>query len=108
MTVELKEVYHIDVQQKMRGVYYSLSEKDRRRYAAAEAVKLGYGGVAYIAKLFECSRESIDHGMRELDQLPDDPVGERIRRPGAGRKKNDLSPAAPPESRPGSIRAVFG
>ena len=25
--------------------------------------------------------------MRELDQLPDDPVGERIRRPGAGRKR---------------------
>ena len=87
MTVELKEVYHADVQQKMRNVYCSLSEKDRRRYAAAEAIKLGYGGVASIAELFECSRESIDHGMRELDQLPDDPVGERIRRPGAGRKK---------------------
>jgi len=87
MTVELNEVYHADVQQKMRNVYRSLSEKDRRRYAAAEAVKLGYGGVASIAELFECSRESIDHGMRELDQLPDDPVGERIRRPGAGRKK---------------------
>ncbi len=84
MTVELKEVYHIDVQQKMRGVYYSLSEKDRRRYAAAEVVKLGYGG---IARLFGCSRESIDHGMRELDQLPDDPVGQRIRRPGTGRKR---------------------
>ncbi len=87
MTVELKEVYHADVQRKMRNVYRSLSEKDRRRYAAAEAIKLGYGGVAHIAKLFECSRESIDHGIRELDQLPDDPVGGRIRRPGAGRKK---------------------
>ena len=87
MTVELKEIYHADIQQKMRNVYRSLSEKDRRRYAAAEVVKLGYGGVASIAELFECSRESIDHGMRELDQLPDDPVGERIRRPGAGRKK---------------------
>ncbi len=87
MTVALSEVYHADVQRKMRNVYRSLSEKDRRRYAAAEAIKLGYGGVAHIAKLFECSRESIDHGIRELDQLPDDPVGGRIRRPGAGRKK---------------------
>lgn len=87
MTVELKEVYHTDVEQKMGNVYDSLSEKDRRRYAAAEAIKLGYGGVAYIARLFECSRESIDHGISELDQLADDPVAGRIRRPGAGRKR---------------------
>jgi hypothetical protein len=87
MTVALSEVYHADVQRKMRNVYRSLSEKDRRRYSAAEAIKLGYGGVAYIARLFECSRESIDHGIRELDELPDDPVGQRVRRPGAGRKK---------------------
>jgi hypothetical protein len=87
MTVGLKEVYHTDIEQKMRNVYGSLSEKDRRRYSAAEAIKLGYGGVAYIAKLFECSRESIDHGIRELDQLPEDPVAGRIRRPGAGRKR---------------------
>ena len=85
MTVQLKEVYQPDVEQKMRNVYDSLSEKDRRRYAAAEVVKLGYGGVAYIARLFCCSPESIEHGVRELDQLPDDPVGKRIRRPGAGR-----------------------
>jgi len=87
MTAELQEVYHADVEQKMRHVYGSLSEKDRRRYAAAEAIKLGYGGVAYIARLFECSRESVDHGIRELDQLADDPVAGRIRRPGAGRKR---------------------
>jgi len=87
MTIQLKGVYQAAVEQKMRNVYGSLSEKDRRRYAAAEAVKLGYGGVAYVAKLFGCSRDSIDHGIRELDQLPDDPVGNRIRRPGAGRPR---------------------
>ena len=85
MTVQLKEVYQAEVEQKMRNVYDSLSEKDRRRYAAAEVVKLGYGGVAYVARLFGCSPESIEHGVRELDQLPADPVGNRIRRPGAGR-----------------------
>ncbi len=89
MTVGLEGVYQTDVERKMRNVYGSLSEKDRRRYAAAEAVKLGYGGVAYIARLFDCSRESIDHGMEELDQLPDDPVAGRIRRQGAGRKKTE-------------------
>ncbi len=87
MTVQLKEVYQPDVERKMGNVYNSLSEKDRRRYAAAEAVKLGYGGVAYFARLFGCSRDSIEHGMQELDQLPDDPLGNRIRRPGAGRPR---------------------
>ena len=87
MTVQLKEVYQSDVEQKMRNVYKSLSEKDRRRYAAAEVLKLGKGGTAYIARLFGCSRESIQHGLRELDELPNDPVGDRIRRPGAGRPK---------------------
>lgn len=86
MFTDLNEVYHADVQRKMQNVYNSLSEKDRRRYAAAESIKLGYGGVACIARLFDCSRESIDHGLRELDRLPDDPLGQRIRRPGAGRK----------------------
>ena len=46
MTVQLKGVYQADVEQKMRNIYDCLSEKDRRRYAAAEVVKLGYGGVA--------------------------------------------------------------
>ena len=42
MTVQLKEVYQPEVEQKMRNVYDSLSEKDRRRYAAVEVVKLGW------------------------------------------------------------------
>ncbi len=86
MRIVLNEVYHADVQRKMQNLYHSFSEKDRRRYAAAEALKLGHGGIASLARLFGCSRESIDHGLRELDQLPQDPVGSRIRRPGAGRK----------------------
>jgi hypothetical protein len=40
----------IEVQ--MVNFYQSLSEKDRRRYAAVEAGKLGHGGVAYVARLF--------------------------------------------------------
>jgi hypothetical protein len=31
MTIQLKEVYQAEVEQKMRNVYDSLSEKDRRR-----------------------------------------------------------------------------
>jgi hypothetical protein len=80
-------VYHPDVEVKMRRMFDSLSEKDQRRYAAAEAIKIGHGGTAYVARLFACSPEKVEHGMRDLDQLPEDPAGRRIRRAGAGRPR---------------------
>ena len=50
----------------MQYLYHSLSEKDKRHYAAVEAEKLGYGGVNYIAELFNCSRQTIYNGMDPL------------------------------------------
>ena len=38
----------------MLSFYESLSEKDRRRYAAIEAQKYGYGGITQISILFNC------------------------------------------------------
>ncbi len=35
--------YPTKVEQQMQRFYQSLSEKDRRRYAAVEALKLGWG-----------------------------------------------------------------
>lgn len=40
-----------------------------------------------IAGVLGCSRRTIENGLAELDDLPNDPAGDRIRRPGAGRKK---------------------
>ena len=40
--------YRAEVEQQMQQFYNSLSEKDRRRYAAIEAVKLAYGNDSYI------------------------------------------------------------
>ncbi|MBD0304151.1 MAG: hypothetical protein ICV85_18910 [Tolypothrix sp. T3-bin4] len=70
----------------MQSYYESLSEKDRRRYAAIEAKKLGYGGMRYISKLFGCNYRTISKGIADLEQqsLISSP---RIRRQGAGRKK---------------------
>jgi arsenite methyltransferase len=45
------DVYTADVEQKRQRFFGGLSEKDRRRYAAVEAAKLGHGGVEYIAQL---------------------------------------------------------
>lgn len=74
-------------EQKMRDFAQTLSEKDRRRFAAIEAVQRGYGGIVYIAGVLGCSTKTIERGIQDLDQLPDDPAAGRVRRPGAGRKK---------------------
>ena len=59
--------YSLEVEQQMQRLYHSLSEKDRRRYAAIEALKLGRGGITYISQLFECDYYTIRFGMEELD-----------------------------------------
>jgi hypothetical protein len=77
--------YSSEVEQQMRRFYRSLSEKDRRRYAAVEALKLGWGGVTYISQLFECDDKPIRHGMQELEQ--EEVLSQsRIRQVGGGRK----------------------
>ena len=70
----------------MQDYYESLSEKDRRRYAAIEAKKLGYGRIGYISKLLGCNYRTINRGMEDLEQQSKT-SSPRIRRPGGGRKK---------------------
>jgi hypothetical protein len=66
----------------MKWFYQSLSEKDRRRYAAVEAEKLGYGGIEYIARLLGCDPKTIQKGRDDLN-CPADPVPDRVRKKGA-------------------------
>lgn len=75
------------IEQRLRDFAQTLSEKDRRRFAAIEAVQRGYGGIVYIAGVLGCSTKTIERGIKELDHLSDDPAAGRVRRPGAGRKK---------------------
>jgi len=74
-------------EKRMRDFAQTLSEKDRRRFAAIEAAQRGYGGIVYIAGVLGYSTKTIERGMKELDQLQNDPAAGRVRRPGAGRKK---------------------
>jgi hypothetical protein len=74
--------YSSPVERHMRVLYDSLSEKDRRRYAAVEAEKLGHGGVQYIADLFDCDEETIRQGGQDVEQLPTDAAAGRIRKKG--------------------------
>jgi hypothetical protein len=75
------EAYSPDVEAKMKKLYGWLSEKDRRRYAAIEAAKLGHGGTEYIARLLACDPKTIRQGLAELDQA-DDPAAGRVRKKG--------------------------
>ncbi len=68
----------------MQQYYSTINERDRRRYAALEVLKLGYGGKTYIMKLFSCSNHTIDRGIAEVES--NDNLTS-IRKAGGGRKK---------------------
>lgn len=63
-----------------------LDERARRLFVANEALSLGRGGVSAVAAATGIARSTIDRGMSELKAADRQAVG-RIRRPGAGRKR---------------------
>lgn len=77
--------YFDAVETHMQRLYQSLSEKDRRRYAAIEALKLGWGGITYISQLFGCDYYTIRFGLAELEDEESMSMS-GIRRSGGGRK----------------------
>ena len=80
------EPYGEEIESQMKNLYQSLSEKDRRRYAAIEAKKLGYGGISYVCRVLGCDENSVNRGASELATFlcRED---KRIREAGGGRKK---------------------
>ena len=87
MAFVFQERYEPHIEERMRAFWQTLSERDRRRFAALEVARLGHGGAEYIAAVLECSTRTIERGADELGQLPTDPAEGRGRRSGAGRKK---------------------
>ena len=51
----------------MLRFYQSLNERDSRRYAAIEAVKLEHGGIEFISNVLKCDPKTITHGIHELE-----------------------------------------
>lgn len=66
----------------MKVFYDSLNEKDRRRYAAVEAEKLGRGGVEYISQVLSCDEKTIRQGRSDIVGLPQDDAAGRVRKKG--------------------------
>ena len=61
--------YCEEIESEMVKFYISLSEKDKRRYAAIEAKKMGHGGIKYISELFGCHRNTITEGKNEIENM---------------------------------------
>jgi hypothetical protein len=58
-----------------------------RRFAAAKALEIGWGGVSKVSSITGLSRRTIDKGVQELENEDELEQPERLRKPGGGRKK---------------------
>ena len=76
------DAYAPGIERMMKRLFDSLREHDRRRYAAIEATKLGYGGLDYIARVLECDPKTMRQGQAELEGGDDLDTG-RVRKKGA-------------------------
>jgi hypothetical protein len=70
----------------MKAYFDTLNEKDRRGYAAIEAMKLGHGGQNYISSVLGCHFQTVKAGINEITNGTETPEN-RIRKPGGGKKK---------------------
>ena len=81
------------IERSLREFAATLTEKDRRRFAAVEAKQRGHGGIRYMARVIGCSEKTIERGLAELDNLAEARAAGRIRQPSAGRKVTESEPA---------------
>src|SRR3954452_17299497 len=78
------------LQRKFQALRPVFDERSRRRWAAAEALELGWGGISAVASATALARDTIRAGIADLRQPPPEagqPAPTRLRRPGAGRKR---------------------
>jgi transposase len=82
------------IKERYARVAGTLDERGRRAVAASEALALGWGGIAAVARATGLSRDSIRLGIQELRGTVPSAAPGRIRRPGGGRKKTvDTDPS---------------
>ena len=72
---------------RFRALEPVLDERGRRRFAAAEALAAGHGGVTAVSLATGIARSTINRGLAELrDEAGPAAAADRVRRAGAGRK----------------------
>jgi transposase len=81
-----------DIRERFGLVGAALDERQRRRWAAAEARAVGRGGVSIVGRATGLARSTIRRGLADLDAAgAADPT--RVRRPGAGRPRAEAGQA---------------
>ena len=78
-----REQREADIAGKWADLSPHLDERSRRLWLAAEARRLGYGGIKFVASATGAAIETVRAGLKDL---AGDPVA-GVRRAGAGRKK---------------------
>lgn len=74
------------ITKKFQVLCNELNERQRRLWAASEALAIGHGGITAVARATGISRPTITAGIKEL-QKGDHLSENRVRREGGGRKK---------------------
>jgi len=70
-----------------QNFYFGLGEKERRHFLGQEYLSLGLGSQRYLSRIFDCSRTTIQKGVKEVTSPDFSPDYSFTRRAGAGRKK---------------------
>ena len=76
------------IREKYAAIACDLDERGRRRWAAAEARSLGWGGITAVALATGISDRTVRTGIKELDD-PEAAPSNRQRLPGAGRRTRE-------------------
>lgn len=87
-----KEETFRDISERYQSCSSMLNERQRRIWAAREAVKIGRGGIALVSRALRMSPNTIKRGIQDLtdgdaDQLSGSMA--RVRRVGGGRKRKE-------------------
>jgi transposase len=80
------------IREKYGSVKGDLNERGRRRWAAAEALSLGWGGVTAVAAATELSDRTVRTGVSELKQGKSPGSGRQRKRGGGRRAKEVVQP----------------
>src|SRR5674536_355579 len=62
----LRTKYSEEIEKQMKAYFDTLNEKDRKGYAAIEAIKLGHGGQNYISSVPGCHFQTVMAGINEI------------------------------------------
>ncbi len=82
-----KEAHVLNIGLKYESLCDALDERQRRLWAATEAIAIGHGGISSVTEATGISRTTIRAGIRELENsTTQNGLSVRIRQPGGGRK----------------------